>query len=416
MDKSKNNKVYIYAYSISFIIIVILFSLIMYKKDSTYNNKINNKEINTTAQNYHNKSKLGSWDYEKIISNYEKTWIWNLSKEEKEKLLSTYLSYWNYFYKEEENSKKAIELLNTMDENYNTLYYKWYAKEIVKDYIWALDSYNKWLELKNLDDNKKAILLNQIWHVYDLMWKIDKAQDYYKKAEALWQDLPLNLLNRWRYEYRSGNFQVAEKYFNKLITLDINSFMKSEVYFDLSSIYLTKKDWTDKAIEYANHWVESNSSYPNNYISLWIGYIKKWWDEFDLAKDNLQKAIELYPNSSIAYKRLGVYFYIKDDFDNAIVNFSKQLDVSLNDITLMQDEKENSKNSAIFDLSKCYALKQDIDQSINYLNKLLDWWNENYYSYFLTEMSVRNWAYDKIKLDDKFVKNLQKIMNLYINK
>jgi hypothetical protein len=39
-------------------------------------------------------------------------------------LVYSYLNYGNYFNKEEENSKKALDILNAMEENFNTLYYK----------------------------------------------------------------------------------------------------------------------------------------------------------------------------------------------------------------------------------------------------------------------------------------------------
>jgi hypothetical protein len=40
------------------------------------------------------------------------------------KLVYSYLNYGNYFYKEEENSKKAMDILNTMDDDSDVLYNK----------------------------------------------------------------------------------------------------------------------------------------------------------------------------------------------------------------------------------------------------------------------------------------------------
>lgn len=368
--------------------------------------------------------------WEKIVKKDQEAWKFkkdngtstgaNVSKpkiDSKIILAQTYLQYWNYYYKEKEYADKAIKTIteSSQDDDYGAqgMYFVGYAYEITKRYDDALVWYEKGLKVSSNTDRLNAIFKNQIGHVYDLKWDMKNAQNYYLSSEKLWFELPANLMNRWRYEYRNNNPEGAEKYFNKLLLLNINSFTKAEVYFDLSSIFLTRKDWLDKAMGYANLWIKSNGSYPNNYISLWIWYINKWWDDFGKAKEYLNKAIELYPNSSSAYKWLGVYFYIKDDYKNAIDNFEKQFETSLKDITLMQNEREKSRKSALYDLSKTHALDQNIEKSLYYLNQLLDWKDKDYYSNFLGEFSIKNWPFEKIKSDTQFIANLQKIINLY---
>jgi len=338
------------------------------------------------------------------------------------------LKEWNYFYKEKQKSDEAISfiknkiLTSSNKWDYYSYNFLWYSKEIVKDYSWALDYYNKALEnISNVTkDNKlyyKSVILNQIWHIYDLTWDIDKANTYYVLAENMWFDWYLNLLNRWRYEYRKGNIISADKYFNKLLKLNITSFVKAEVYYDLSSIYLVKKGWVDRGIEYAKLWIKSNWLYPSNYVWVWIWYITKWWKNMDKALPFLDKAIEIYPKNSVAYKWKWIFYYIKDDYKKAIFNFNKQLELSKEDISLMKDEKENSKNSSLFDLSKAYALNNNVDKSIYYLDLLLlNNKNKYFYSHFLAEFSMKNWAFAKIKLNKKFVSNLNKIVKLYNNK
>lgn len=333
-------------------------------------------------------------------------------------LAQTYLQYGNYYYKEKEYADKAIKTITeNSEDDYGAqgMYFVGYAYEITKRYEDALTWYEKGLKVSSNTDKLNAIFKNQIGHVHDLMGDIEKANEYYVSCERLWLDIPENLLNRWRYEYRKNNIDSAEKYFNKLFWSHINSFIQAEIYFDLSSIYLGKGG-TNVAIKYATLGIKAHEAYPGNYINLGIGYIQKWWADIEKAVPNLQRAIELYPNNSSAYKQLWVYFYIKDDYKNAIANFEKQLEVSWQDIWLMQGEKEQMIQSALYDLARAYALSSYAEKSIFYLNQVLDGKNKVYYAGFITDFMAKNWPFDKLKTNDVFVKNLQIIMNLYKTK
>lgn len=360
--------------------------------------------------------------WEKVVKKDESIWVGTgvtTSKVNSKIILAqTYLQYGNYYYKEKEYADKAMQTITeNSEDDYGAqgMYFVGYAYEITKRYEDALTWYEKGLKVSSNTDKLNAIFKNQIGHVYDLMGDKEKANGYYILAEKWGFEMPENLLNRGRYEYSKNNIEAAETYFNKLLLLRINSFTQAEVYFDLSSIYLGKGG-TDVAIKYATLGIKAHEAYPGNYINLGIGYIQKWWTDIEKAVPNLQRAIELYPNSSSAYKQLWVYFYIKDDYKNAIANFEKQLEVSWQDIMLMQNEKENMKQSALYDLARAYALSSYAEKSIFYLNQVLDGKNKVYYAGFITDFMAKNWPFDKLKTNDVFVKNLQIIMNLYKTK
>jgi tetratricopeptide (TPR) repeat protein len=305
-----------------------------------------------------------------------------------------------------------LTLLDSMQEKYETFFYKWYAYEIKQDYVKALELYNKAKDIKDISLENKAIILNQIWHVYDLMWDFNKANELYTESENLWYELMWTIINRWRSEFRLNNFEKAKEYFEKILSLSDNKFTRSEVYYNLSVIYLASNDY-EKVIDYAKLWIESNENYPNNYISLWVAYIKNWWTQIDETPELFNKAIKIYPNSSVAYKWLWVYYYIKDDFDNAIINFEKQYETSWNNIVLMQNEKDSWKQEALYDLARVYALKNDAEKSIYYLNQVLDWKNIAIYTTFIEDIAFTEGPFWLIINDLSFAKNTENIFKLY---
>jgi hypothetical protein len=56
----------------------------------------------------------------------------------------------------------------------------------------------------------------------------------------------------------------------------------------------------------------------------------------------------------------------------------------------MDNERVNIKNEALYDLARTYALKKDIQNSINYLEKVLNGKNINIYYSFLNDISIKN--------------------------
>lgn len=356
---------------------------------------------------------FNQWKYLESANFFEK--IENRNKEENIYLIQSYLNYWNYYYKENEYAKKARDVLEKLEDTFDKFYYIWYSYEISSEFDKALDQYNKAKNIENITNLQKAIIENQIWHIYDLRWEIEEANKYYVESEKKWLWLVWNLLNRWRYEYRVNNIIEAEKYFLEVLEKSNDSFTKSEIYFNLSSIYLKNKDTYNKAIEYSEKWINENKDYPLNYLNKWIWYLSLWWNEnINKSIEQFNKTLELYPNSALANKYLWISYYILDDFDNSIIYFKKQLENSKKDILLMQNEKNNNYNSALYDLSRTYSMINNIDESLNYLEQLLwNWNNITYYTMLLRDFSKNNWPFTNIYKDIKFKVFLEKIINIY---
>ncbi|NDK08390.1 hypothetical protein EOM39_04045 [Candidatus Gracilibacteria bacterium] len=357
MDKSKNKKVYLYAYIFSFLIVLIFFSLIVYKK--TQNNTLGD---GTSEKNQAINKMINSGNYEEIINELEKVGTGNLERDEKMKLVYSYLNYGNYFYKEEENSKKAMDILNTLEDDFEVFYFKGYAQEIIKNYTEALGYYNKGLEINSLSNKDKAVLKNQIGHVYDLKGEFDKVFSYYIEAYKLDQDNENVLGNLGRYYARKGEFEESYKFMNKALEKSTNLPSKSEISFSLSSLELELNGLTpdiDKSIDYARQSIDYYPNYSMGYTALARGLYMK--NDVSLAKEiesNLDKSISLNPDGSYAYELYALHKMDQKDYTGALDYIKLTIDAIPRDMILMESERESKMTSMWFDSIMLGTLKQ----------------------------------------------------------
>ena len=363
---------------ITLIIFIILFLIFNYKtKDNNLNNIIKNKTKSIIIDN-----SINSWNFNNIITEIEKKWTWSLEREEKMKLVYSYLAYWNYFYKEEENSKKAMDILNTMNDDYDVLYNKWYSQEIIKNYTGALDYYNKWLEITNLSNENKSLLKNQIWHLYDLKWEFDKIFAYYDEAYKLDKENENVLWNLGRYYTRNWDIQKAYEFMNKALDKSTNLPSKAEISFSLSSLEL-ELNWLtpdiDKSIDYARQSIDYYSNYPMWYVALarWL-YMKNDSNYNQEIEENLDKSIELNPNWSYAYELYSLHKIDQNDYTGALDYIKMSANAVQKDMILMDSEREKTINSMWFDSIMIWTLRNWYDNQ-DLLLKLIDrtWKLEN---------------------------------------
>lgn len=371
--------------------------------------KSKSKDDSTAWQDF-----LMKWDYEKAIEHFEKANKFGWTDKDKMYLVKSYLSFWSSFYKEQENADKAMEILAKMKDSFEKFYYIGYAYEITNQFDKAIENYELSFKQDLLTDIQKAIALNQIWHVMDLQQDLEAANDYYKQAEDLKTEIVWNLVNRWRYEFRKNNFELAKSYFEKAITKTDDTFIIAEMYYNLSNVYLKQNQSIDMVIDLANKWLNFNPNYAQNYLMLWMGYILKWWESMELAPWYLIKMTEMNPNSALAYKYLWVYYYIKDDFENAIQSFDKQLQNSLVDISLMESEKQRLRKEALYDLAKSHAFNNNAAKSSEYLSELLaDWTAKEFYTALLIEFSSEESPFKSVSKDKGFQDQVRKAIQVY---
>lgn len=347
-ENNRKNKVLFYSYVASFlviIVVVLIFYFISWWKNNQAEKNIeeNNSELSKILP------LINSWDYDKVISYYEKIWTWKLDNSQKKYLALAYLNHWNYFHNETEKSAKTLELLNSINEKtYDYYHYKGYANEIIKNYTWAIESYNEWLKIKWINDEQKSFLLNQLWHTYDLSWNLDKAFDFYNKAYLLNKNNANSIWNLARYYNRMKDYKKSETFLLKLINLTEDLPLKSETYFSLSMLeyYL---NWLDvdieKSIDYAKKWIEAYPQYYMNYLALAKGYyMKNDKSFFSEIESNIKKAIELNPEWSYSYELDAMYEYEKWNFNKAYELFEFSAKKVDKDMILMDNYREDKKS------------------------------------------------------------------------
>lgn len=309
---------------------------------------------------------INSWNFEKIQKTVEKI-ISKLPDNSKldeikktKKVALKYLELWailneaNYYYKEKEVQKEVENItkeIKSIDkdlfDNFYWNYYLGYSKEIIRDFTWALDYYNKALNYSSKDNKyTTSTIYNQIWHLYDLRWDMNKAYEYYFKAYNL------NKQNYWastniaRYLHRIWEYKKAKDFF-LYSTNTKNTVLKSEIYFSLSSIEL-ELNWLkpdiDKSIEYAKLSIQSFPDYPMWYFALARWYYMLNDRKYDkLIEENLWKSIKLNPNWFAAYKYYALHMFDLWNIKKAFVFMNKSTELIDKDVILMFNQKTNEK-------------------------------------------------------------------------
>lgn len=399
--------------------------LLLLKNDDNLN-KYSSKEESELIVN-----KIYSWSFSEantIIDNIlkkinEKSELTPEDKKTKVNLLYTkignLLNEWNYLYKESESfseSKKIIENINSelidySDPFYNN-YYLWYWEEINKNYTWSLNYYDKALSYSNESNNvTTSIILNQIWHVYDLKWKYEIAYSYYFKAYEKYKKNYKAATNIWRYLAKKWEIEKSFKFFEYWLNTADNT-LKSEIYFSLSTLEL-ERNWLsvniEKSIWYANKSIEYYPEYSMWYVALarWF-YMQNNKIYNNSIESNLTRSLELNKNNSYAYEIIWLYEYEKSWLELALKYFESAISVVNNDNRLMNDEKNQliyELKSKMLLLTLIDVIKSDTKNDMKVVeNKFfqLPYWKE-----FITNQLKRKnkWLLWNVSWVEEYIKN-----------
>ncbi len=333
----------------------------------------------------------------------------NLNKQEKIKIQAlkytkaiSILNEANYYNKTDKVAEANWILENIIKEypysqdDFLNNYYLWYTKEILKNYSWALELYNTWLN-NVIDDTKKSIITNQIWHVYESKWDFDNAYSYYTKAYKLDVNNYSSTFNIARYFSKIGNYKEAKKFYEYSLSTKSKS-LKSELCFSLSTLELEsnkKSPNIDKSIFYAKKTIEYNDNY-----SMWYVALARWYYMLNDAKydkeitNNLEIAIKLNPNWSDAYRYYSMYFLDKKALMKSQIYLDKSNDAIDKDNSLMDYQLISLKY--LNDVLKIY-----ITTSISNLNTKNELYTNDKLKIFIDEQLIRknNWIYTSLSGD-----------------
>ena len=328
-------------------------------------------------------------------------------------LITSYLTFGSVYYDESNNSIKARDLLQggtISKETWFYNYYMGYSYEIENSFEQALAFYNEAL----LYGGKiwEAQSLNQIGHVYDLQGNLDEAYRYYTRAyNSNSSNLQINL-NLGRAYTRKIELSKAQKYFEYVVDNTENKILKSEIYFNLSTLSFYSSWGLDDSLEFAQKSIKENPDYPFGYTGVARVLLEQWEASID-TKEHIDKALELYWDFSMAYRLLWIYYYMNNDFENSILSFSQYSETAQNDITLMASERSIHDAEAQYFKVRAYAQQSDADNSMKILQDLVESWEEQFVTQFLWDFSIDDGPFEKIQTQDIVIETLNNILVKY---
>ena len=158
----------------------------------------------------------------------------------------------------------------------------------------ALEKYKKALEIE--PDNSELKLKTA--EIYEILGQEEEAYNNYR---TVLQDVSLNLeanYNIGMMYLRAGDVGEAEKFLKKALSADP---LHSLIWIDLAGIEITKENYSvaESYLKPVSYMDEKNA-----YYYYYSGLINKAQGNFDMAKENFDKAIELNPNFNDANQAL----------------------------------------------------------------------------------------------------------------
>lgn len=230
-----------------------------------------------------------------------------------------------------------------------------------------------------------------------------KIEDYYGALSDLESALRLNTNNteiinqKGTIKYALGDYNNSVKDFQEVISIDSTY---AVAYFNIGYIYSNNRNFrgAKNYFDYAIRYDSSNASYRFN-----RGIMLNELNAYDSALSDFDKTISLeYTEVYDVYNRIGVSYYRKENYDSAVLYFSKAKEGSDKDIFdknlahALYQNQEYKDAAKIFEgivkvseedhstmnfLGLCYYRLNDYDGAIFYFDKAITI-ASNYSSYY----------------------------------
>lgn len=288
-------------------------------------------------------------------------------------LANSYLDEGSVRGKEAEASKKAQEILFTVEKSYKSTYLYdllGYSYEIVNDFDNALYYYGKSLSL----DGSSVNTLFSIGHTYWLKGETDEARNFYGLAEraiTYKTDDSVKVKVYAGIAMLSRDLAEAETYFLKAIPLSDSRAFKAEMYADLANLKLVQSN-NAQAFEYAKLAVSADSSSEMAHLA----FAKSAMAEksvleanWEAVKTSLFKAIFLAPAKTEPQYWQGKLELIGGKTDMAIRSYGNALKLIDGDNSLNTDSRRVLRSDINFDTAVAYYLKNDKGNANRFLKE-----------------------------------------------
>ena len=335
------------------------------KKEDCIENVAKNAEyLEDTNPVYLGSLLFQAGNYDEAISVYEKA----VAEGNKYVDIRTYLSLASAYaekgmmwHQEKTSFPKALEWANKAKELepnnpqvYKTIGYIYEAKP---DVISAIDNYDKALEL---DPFYIPAYIGRC-HVHSLSGLLGRALEDCQKAVELDKEkkYPAGYLHLCRLQMSIEDQQdnAIQNCQVVLSSSGANENSKATACQILATIKMKLGNPEDEVLSLINQAILYAPQDPNNYLTLAVFYNKR--NNFEKAKENAQKAIDMDAQKSVAFGELGYAQLKTNDLNKALENFNKAVDLIVKgqDPSLLASHREYYKNKYCENLKDVYQRK-----------------------------------------------------------
>ncbi|MGV0830143.1 tetratricopeptide repeat protein [Empedobacter brevis] len=202
---------------------------------------------------------------------------------------------------------------------------------------------NEIIRIRNIDNTQlKEIELEKLLRCYpnnkDIIFALGylnltesknnlKAKNYYKEYVEMYNDKSYIAFNNLGLACHNLNeIELSEKYYYKGLELNPDSF---EIFHNLGNLEAKKKNYK-KAIEFFEKTIGLYPKDAETYYNIAKIYTD-FEDNFELGKQNYNRAIELEPDFFMAYNNLASIYLREKNFDKAVKTLELGLEQNPND-------------------------------------------------------------------------------------
>ncbi|MBP6126670.1 tetratricopeptide repeat protein [Flavobacterium sp.] len=209
----------------------------------------------------------------------------------------------------------------------------------------ALENYLKATEIYKLNNFENPTSIANVGSIFFDKEEYELALSYFEMANHIQPNNSLTIRKMGLVYFAKNEIENALKFFNESekILLEIqNDSAKLELAYLYSNYALIFEELEDfnKCIEYCNKCIDIYSTI---------------FDDF-----------HEYVNSTVY--NLGRYYYLNDDFENAIINYQKLLFIQLKNLGTENDEVATSN----FNIGNCYMALFDYEEALKFYKKAFE--------------------------------------------
>ena len=151
---------------------------------------------------------------------------------------------------------------------------------------------------------------------------IAKALEDYDQAISLDSSNVEALVNRGAIQYKLGSLDLANKDFTKAVKFNPS---QPEALNNLGLIATKQRDWKT-AISYFDLILNSN---PADALALNNkGFVLLKTNDLENGRQLIERSLDVMPNNGYALRNLGIYYKKKENYDQALVEFNKSIELA----------------------------------------------------------------------------------------